>query len=281
MMNILAIILSSIIYAVSINFFIVPAGLYSGGILGLAQVIRTTVEMITNVNFVFDISGMISLFINIPLLLFTRKSNGNKFVVKTLFCIAFQSLLLCLIPVKLIVNNVLTSVIIGGILCGGSIGMLLKYGGSSGGVVIIGVYLTKKTNYSVGKINLFIDIIVYILAFILILDIERIIYTMIFSGICVVALDKTHSQNINCEVIIISKTKYDEIKFMILNRLNRGFSYWKGSGGFTDENNKIIYVITSKYELSQLRQLVQSIDPTAFISVKHNILVYGNFEKRV
>ena len=273
--------LSSLLYAVSINLFIVPAGLFSGGILGIAQIVRTIVANLFEINFGFDISGLIALVINISLLLLTIKHNGNKFALMTVFCVALQSTLLSVIPITMLINDTLTAVIIGGILCGISMGTLLKYGGSSGGVDIIGVYLTRKTEFSVGKINLFVDIAVYALAFILIRNTERIIYSIIFAVVCVATIDRTHSQNINCEIIIISKTKYYEIKQLILNQLNRGFSYWQGNGGYSDDSNKIIYVITSKYELSQIKSKILLIDPAAFISIKYNISIIGNFEKRI
>ena len=280
-MNIFAIIVASVFYAISINFFIVPCGLYNGGFLGAAQVIRTAVETLFGYEFTFDISGIISFVLNLLLLSFTRKALGNKFIAKSLFCVAFQSLLLSVIPIRNFIDNVLTSVIVGGILCGASIGLLLKYGGSSGGVDIIGMYLAKKGNFTVGKINVAVDAAVFIAVLLLINNLEKTLYSLIFAVICSLSIDRTHSQNINCEVVIISKAKYDEIKSIILTRINRGFSYWRGCGGFSDDENNIIYVVLSKYELPQLRKYIVSIDPSAFISIKHNISVIGNFEKRL
>ena len=90
-----------------------------------------------------------------------------------------------------------------------------------------------------------------------------------------------HIQNINSEVIIISKQKDSEIQNAIIHDMHRGVSYWEGYGAYTGESNKVIYVIVSKYEVSQLKKIVKKIDPNAFVAVKNDIDITGNFQKRL
>lgn len=275
------ILLASVLYASATNLFIVPAGLYSGGFLGFSQILRTLAERFLHLSFSFDISGIISFLMNIPLMLLTYKSIGKEFIFKTAGCIAIQSFLLSVIPVTQLVSDPLTSVIIGGIMFGTSIGLLLRNGGSSGGVDIIGMYITKKSTLSVGNVSLFIDIFVYTCAFLLMMDVEKIIYTLIFAAINMISVDRMHSQNINSEVIIISKRNHKELQDALMKKIRRGVSYWDGVGAYTQEGNRVFYVIVSKYELSQLKKVVLEIDPNAFISVKNGINIIGNFEKRL
>ena len=279
--KVLMIMLASFVYAFSVNCFIVPMGFYSGGILGFSQVIRTVIERYTGFSFNFDISGIIAFFINIPLLLITYKSNGKEFSIKTMFCVSLQTLLLTLIPVTPLITDYLASAIIGGILCGSAIGILLKNGGSSGGVDIIGMYVTKKSQFSVGAVSLFIDIFVYLCAFVLMADVERIIFTLIYASVNMMSVDRQHAQNINSEVIIISKSHYIEIQNAIMHEMRRGVSYWDGYGAYTNEGCRVLFVIVSKYELQQLKKIVNKIDPSAFISVKNGVNVIGNYDKRL
>ncbi len=275
------IVVASFLYASAINLFIVPAGLYSGGFLGFSQILRTLAERYLDISFNFDISGIISFLMNIPLMLLTYKSIGKEFVIKTTACIALQSLLLSVIPIKQLVTDPLTSVIIGGIMFGTSIGLLLRNGGSSGGVDIVGMYITKKSSLSVGNVSLMIDIFVYACAFLLMMDVEKIIYTLIFAAINMIAIDRMHTQNINSEVIIISKQNHQELQDALMKKIRRGVSYWDGIGAYTQDGNRVFYVIVSKYELPQVKKVVLEIDPHAFISVKNGINVIGNFEKRL
>ena len=93
--------------------------------------------------------------------------------------------------------------------------------------------------------------------------------------------DKIHSQNINSEVLIISKHDDAEIQNAIILEMRRGVSYWEGFGAFTGESSRILYTVVSKYELPQLKKIIFRIDPKAFVSVKNNISISGNFEKRL
>ena len=69
--------IGTFIFALGINIFVVPTGLYSGGFLGTAQILRTVIEKITGIDFAFDISGIISFSLNIPLLLLVYKTVGK------------------------------------------------------------------------------------------------------------------------------------------------------------------------------------------------------------
>ncbi len=275
------IIVAAGIYALGMNVFIVPLGLYSSGVLGLAQILRTVSEQYFGMNFGFDISGIISFVLNVPLFVFAYKTVGKSFIVKTVFCVASQSILLSVVPISQVIDDPLTSAIIGGILCGFGIGLTFQNGGSSGGVDIIGMYFAKKSTYSVGKISLMVNVVVFAGAFFLMKDIEKIIYTLIFAAISMIALDRMHTQNINCEVMIFTKHNDDEIQNTLMREMRRGVSYWNGYGAYTGENNRVLFIVVSKYELSHLKKLVAKIDPQAFIRVNNGIDIYGNFEKRL
>lgn len=277
----LYIVIAASIYALGMNIFIVPLGLYSSGLLGMAQILRTIAEQYFGLNFAFDISGIISFVLNIPLFIFAYKTVGKSFIVKTVFCVAAQSILLSVVPVTKIIDDPLTSSIIGGILCGFGIGLAFQNGGSSGGVDIIGMYFAKKSKFSVGKISLIVNTAVFACAFFLMKDIEKIIYTLIFAAISMIALDRMHTQNINCEVMIFTKHNDNEIQNALMREMRRGVSYWNGFGAYTGDSNRVLFIVVSKYELSQLRKIVSKIDPQAFIRVNNGIDIYGNFEKRL
>ncbi|MBQ4280674.1 MAG: YitT family protein, partial [Spirochaetales bacterium] len=60
-----------VIYAVGVNMFIVPFNLYSGGIVGIAQLIRTLLADYIHLDFGSkDVAGIIFYVINVPILLY-------------------------------------------------------------------------------------------------------------------------------------------------------------------------------------------------------------------
>ena len=150
-------ILGSLLFCFAVNIFIVPNNLYTAGILGLSQLIRSFILNIFGVKMTFDFSGIIYYIINIPLFIIAYKNVGKNFFFRTLFAITIQTIMLSLIPCKQLVDDLLTNVVVGGMLGGIGVGMILSSGASSGGTDIIGLTLAKRNNhFSVGKIGLLI-----------------------------------------------------------------------------------------------------------------------------
>ena len=131
----LAGIIGTFFMAVGVNLFVIPQGLYSGGLLGFCQLLRTLLTDMLGVNPGFDISGALYLLLNIPLFLLAWRNLGRNFVVRTIICTASSSVFLSLIPVPAvpIVADPLTSCLIAGIVGGFACGLVLTCGCSSGG----------------------------------------------------------------------------------------------------------------------------------------------------
>ena len=176
--DIIKVVVGSIIFSLAINVFIVPNHLYTGGILGIAQLIRGITKELFNIKNSFDYSGIIYYLINIPLLVIAYRNLGKTFFARTIFAVSLQTILLSLIPtILLIENNVLTNALVGGILGGIGVGLTLTSGASTGGTDIIGLALAKKNNnLSVGKLGLIINVIVYSIAGIM-YGLETMIYS--------------------------------------------------------------------------------------------------------
>ncbi len=109
-------ILGVLLMAISINLFVVPHNLYTGGLLGFCQLFRSVLTQELGVDPGFDISGVLYLLLNIPLLILAWKTMGRGFVVRTMTCTVCCSLFLTMIPVPAhpIVEDTLTSCLLGG-----------------------------------------------------------------------------------------------------------------------------------------------------------------------
>lgn len=271
------------LFAFGVNVFIVPAGFYNGGFVGISQLIRTILTDFLGFHFgATDVAGIIHFIFNIPLF-FLAYSIGRRFFLRTVVCVGLQTLFLTIIkgPATPILDEPLAACCIGCIIVGVGTGITLRAGASGGGNDILGVYFTRKNkNFSVGKITLMVNMVVYVgCAFLF--DIRVVIYSIIYAAIVSFATDKTHLQNINTEVMIFSKDKAEEIRNAILTGLGRGSTCWTGYGGYTGEQTTVIYAVVSKYELISLKKKVQTIDEHAFVVSKENISVEGNYSKRL
>ena len=275
--------LGAMLVALSTNLFIVPLNLYTGGLLGFCQLLRTILTQKLGIDLGFDFSGALYLLLNIPLLLLAWKNLGRGFVVRTVSCTVCCSLFLMILPVPAqpIVDDMLTSCLLGGMVSGFAGGLILTCGCSAGGLDILGLYLNKKgKNFTVGKFSISCNAVLYSLCLV-IFDASTAIYSTIYTVFNSLFVDRCHQQSINVQVLIFTKEKHPELPKFIMERLGRGVTYWPGYGGYTGQPLEVLCVCLSKYEIQTLRQEVQRIDPHAFFIVQEGVRVGGNFERHL
>ena len=267
----------------AINRFIVPNSLYNGGVLGISQLLRSLIESTFDLSIPFDIAGIINFLINIPLFLIAYKFVSRTFFFRTLFCVFFQTLFLTLIPVaeKAVVSEILTSVLVGAIISGIGAGLVLSSGGSGGGTDIIGFVITMRNKeFTIGKINRSINVIIYSICGIL-YGLPIMIYSIIYSFVSSIVADKTHKQNICSYVMIFTKDEPIAIRDYIKNNLGRDYTYWEGYGGYNNTKTYISLAALSKYEVQELERVIHELSPTVFLIKSEGIGINGNFEKKL
>ena len=269
-------ILGGIIYSVGINLLILPFGLYIGNLTGISTIILELLQKV--VPGLHDATGLILLLLNLPLLIIAFSSINRKFFLKTIVTVLTVSAVMMFVPVKAIIpglDDLLTLSILGGLLCGFGVGLSLRAGGSSGGVDILGVLITlKRPDFSVGRVSLLISLIVY--AYVLftrppVIVIYSIIFTMIFS----LVVDRVHYQNVKISVMVISKNK--DILQYIIDETHRSATYWQGQGAYSGSEFLVINTVVSKYELLRLRRGIIELDPQVFIVENNSVNVTGYF----
>ncbi len=278
--DIIKTLIGSIMFCIAINIFIVPNNLYTGGVLGLAQLIRSIILDVFKVNITFDFSGILYYIINIPLFFLAYKNLSKTFFFRTLIVISVQTVMLSLIPTTSIINDTLTNVLVGGLLGGSGLGIVLSCGASTGGSDIIGLVIAKKNNeLSVGKIGLVLNVFIYTITG-LMYGLEIMIYSIIYSFVDSLTIDKMHDQNICSTAFIFCKKNPKDINNYIKNELNRDFTYWDAKGGYDDSRTYIIYTALTKYELIKLERKIKECDFNAFMVKSEGVGIKGEFEKK-
>ena len=269
------------LYSMAINLFIVPNHLYTGGTLGLSQLIRTAINSHFNLNFNFDISSIIYYVVNIPLFLLAFKKISKTFFIRTLFAVSVNSLFLLIIPIpgEPLIHGLLENILIGGTIAGVGIGMALSTGSSTGGTDIIGIVISKKSNkFTVGNIGLLFNIIVYGICGYK-YGIEIMIYSILYSVFSSIMVDRNHTQNICSEAFIFTKKEPKKMIEFINEELNRDATYWEAIGGYTNTKTYITYTVLSKYERMRLERHMKEFDEKAFMVGDDGVEIKGKFDK--
>lgn len=283
-MKLPGILLGAVIYAVGMNFFLRPINLYSGGLMGFAQLIE---ELIGRAGIDFGevhLSGILYYVMNVPAIVLALKKMRRRFLIKTIFAVSVISVLLAVLPIpsEPILDDMVTNTIIAGVICGAGVGIILWEGACDGGMTLIGMLIISlKGKGSIGQISMITNVVLYgIMLFLF--DIPTVIYSVVYSVFGSIATDRIHTQNISTQVTVITKlpdTKPMEVE--VMSRLYRGMTEINASGTFTGDPVKMFIIFVSKYELPRLRAIILSYDPGAFIVENEGVRITGHFLRKI
>ena len=276
------VVVGNVIYAMGVNMAINPVHFYSSGFTGIAQLIRLFLLNVLHLPEIpgLDYMGIIYFAINIPFFLLAYKVMGKKFCLETLISIAMASALLAIIPIpaKPIVSDPMLAAIVGGLGAGVGAGMVLRAGSSQGGQDLIGVCMAKtRPDFKVGTVGIIISFCIYAVC-LFIYDIQTVLYSIVFSVVTGLCINRVHIQNIQMQAMIF--TKKEGMVDAVTQRMHRGVTLWEGAGGYTKEDSHSLVTVLSKYEEPILQSIIAELDPNAFVIIVENARVIGNFEKR-
>ncbi len=270
-----------LLFSISINIFIVPSHLYSGGVFGLAQLLNNLANNVFNIT--TNLTSIIYFFINVPLFILAFFKISKKFCARTVYSIIVQTIAMNLIPIpdKMIVDELITNVLIGGTLVGIGCASILSSTGSTGGTDIIGIVLTNKyPKFSVGKFAIIFNSIIFGISGIA-YGLSTMIYSIMYSIIENISIDKLHQQNISSSALIFSKKKPTAILKYIKTDLDRGATWWKGIGEYNETDTYIVYVALTRYELHKLEKFIKETKQDVFLTKSNFLEVSGEFAKRL
>ncbi len=274
---------ATFLYAAGVNLFIVPVGLYSGGVVGLSQVLRTLLARSVVLPAGVDIAGILYFLFNVPVLVMAWRELGRGFLLRTLICVGTSSLFLSVIrsPAEPLLTDPLSACVVGGIVCGFALGLALTCGCSTGGLDVVGLCLSKRgSRFTVGRFSLSFNVLLYA-ACALLFNIQTAIYSVIYTVFCSLFIDRGHQQNISVQVLIFTKDEDPQLPANIMQRLSRGVTYWEGKGAYTGSDIRVLCVCVSKFEVAELQETVRELDPHAFFIVQEGVRIGGNFTRKI
>lgn len=274
----------ALIYALGVNLFVVPLGLFTGGLMGLCQLLRSLVLMVLGIrSMTFDFAGLILLAFNIPLLILAYRSMGTVFFRNTLICSLAYTVFTSIVPIPSVplVDDMLTGCLLGGVISGVGSGLALTSGCCGGGLDLLGLYLSKRgVKTTIGRFNLAFNAALFIVCGVL-FDLSILIYSALNTVFNAMAIDRAHRQSVTVQVLIFTKEERPELDRFIMDNLHRGITRWEGKGVYTGEATHILCVCMNKYEIDDLREALRRIDPKAFFIVQEGVHVSSNFERRL
>ncbi|NOX88718.1 MAG: YitT family protein [Calditrichaeota bacterium] len=290
-----------ILMALGIGVFLVDARVVPGGVSGLSMAFHYLSGGKLPV-------GVLIWFLNIPLYIWGVKELGARFGARTFYGFTVSSLFIDLFRgefpgvsyvglnqsasiVHLRQNDFLFLVLLGAFFLGIGLGIIFKFKGSTGGSDIVAAIFQKRYGTKPGMAIMMIDFFVIVFAGIIIqlkqlspekpamsLTLYAFFLLFISSRLIDVVLDGFDYAR---SAIIISE-KNEKIAKAIMDRLSRGATALKGKGLYKNIDRDVIFTVVSRKEITLLTELIEEIDPSAFVIINtvHEVLGEG-FRRRI
>ena len=264
--------IGSFIMAVGYVYFITPHKIVPGGVYGLGIIVHYLSKGMALWPDGFPI-GLFNLLVNIPLTYLGMKMLGPRFGVKTIYGFVSSSVFMDGITLMRevgdapLVQDVLLSCIFGGVLTGIGLGLIFKAKATSGGSDIVAMIITKYTRIPIGQMLIWVDTAIVFIALAAFKEWQIPLYSILVIYITGRAVDLLlDGANYNKALIIISD-EHEKIREKIVFDLERGGTYLKGVGMFTNAEKSVIFTVVNRREVAILEEQIAAIDPHAFITV--------------
>ncbi|MFE8701644.1 YitT family protein [Cytobacillus sp. FJAT-54145] len=267
----LYVLVGSAIVAIAFNVFLLPNRIASGGVSGISTILDATLGLEP---------AYVQWAFNIPLFIAGVILLGRQFGVKSLIGTMFLPFVVFLTKeVEPWTQDPLLSALFGGIGVGLGLGIVFLGKASTGGTDLAAQIINKYTGLSLGTCVAIIDGLI-VLSAAIVFDIERGLYALIALYVTSKTIDLVQVGFGRSKMAMIITCKQNEVREGILNKIDRGVTKLSAYGGYTDHERPILMCVVDQTEFTKLKQLVKTIDPTAFVVVMDASEVLGEGFKR-
>ena len=244
--------------------FLLPNSFIDGGATGIALLLSEKLE--------FPL-GLMLMLVNVPFILLARIVISRPFAIKAAIAIAGLSLAATLVPFPIITHDKLLVAAFGGFFLGAGCGLAVRGGGVLDGTEVLAIHLSRKTGSTIGDIILLINVLVFSIAA-YVLSVEAALYSIITYLAASRTIDFVIEGIEEYTGVTIISAHSEDIRVMIINKMGRGVTVYKGQRGFGKTGGRsdldIIFTVITRLEITKLYSELEKIDPQAF-TVMHSI----------
>ena len=253
--------IGTLIAAFSLECILIPNDVIDGGVVGLSIMASHLTKYPL---------GLFLIVLNLPFIIMAFQKFGKMFVFLMFYGVIALSLFAELFLEKnyVFTHDTLLAALFGGIVLGAGVGLVLKSNASLDGTEILAIKLAKKQPFSVGEIIMFFNIFVFTLAG-FVYGADKGMYSALTYFIAYRVIDIVLQGLNEAKSVFIISAKYNEIGKEIMKRLDKSVTYLNAEGGYSGAKSKMIYCVITKIEIQKTKEIIESIDPSAFIAIEN------------
>jgi len=262
--------IGSLLAAIAIRVFLIPNELIDGGVVGVSLIFA---RLLGN-----NYLSFFLVLLNLPFIYLAYKHIRKTFVVHMLIAIILFAIFLSLLQnVPAFHGDFLEIIVIGGAILGAGVGFIIKSGGCTDGSEILAIIINRKKGYTVGQIIFTINIFIFSIYGWIFKDWHIALKSLMTYIIAFKMIDIVIAGLDEVKAVLIMTSNPKKIQNLIMHQLGLGLTIIPGIGGFTKESKDILFIIVERLDLAELKDLVLTEDPTAFMAVQNlHEVAYGN-----
>ena len=251
--------LGAILASIGLELFLIPNHVIDGGIVGISIML----EHITGISL-----SLFLILLNIPFAILGWKQIGLRFSVCGSISIILLSFFSGVIGANFspVTNDSFLASIFGGIIDGIGVGLIIKAGGFLDGTNVVSIIADRKTVFSVGEVEMFINFFILSSAGFL-FGWDKAMYSLFAYYIISKSIDVAIKGLNESYTMMIVTNEYEEVKKQLMEKTNRGVTILYGEGGFSAQKTNIIYTIVTRFEIDEVKGIIKDIDEKAFITI--------------
>ncbi len=260
----------AIIAAFAIEEFLVPCTILDGGIVGISIMLNNLIG--------FPL-GVLTVALNVPFLLIGATRMGKRFIFKSAAAMGVFSVFLeVFAPLGNATEEYLLAVCFGGVILGIGVGLVIRFGGCLDGTETVALLLNKKFKLPVGRTVLVFNILIFVSAGFL-FGFDRAMYSLLTYFVTSKVLDLVEGGLEQTKAAMIITDDAKELSEQIYRRLGRTVTIMEGEG-LVSGKKVVLYCVLTRFEIHELKEIIKTLDASAFIAISDVSEIIGNHIKR-
>lgn len=264
------ILIGAAIAAFAIEEFLVPCTILDGGVIGIGIMINKETDIPLSI---------LSIVLNVPFLIAGAKTLGREFIFKSGFAmLCFSGFTALFETFTNATGETLLAVCFGGVILGVGVGLVIKFGGCLDGTETVAILINRKTKFPVGRTVLIFNVVIYLTAAFL-FGFDTAMYSLLTYFIVSKVLDFVESGAEQAKAAMIITNDAEEIAEKIYSRLGRTVTIMEGEG-LVSGKKVVLYCVITRFEVRELRNIIASIDESAFVAISDVSEIIGTHVKK-
>lgn len=261
---------AGIINAFGVTVFLSPVKLYDSGISGTSMLLSQVTPSWLSLS-------IFLILLNIPLFLYGLKKQGTVFTISAIYTVMIYSITAWLItdifPVDVSIasplagTDLLLCSLFGGVISGVGSGLAIRFGGAMDGIEVMAVIFAKRMGLTVGSFVMIYNVILYIICGLVIKSWILPLYSIVTYYAALKTIDYIVEGLERSKAAFIVTSKSEKICKALQEEFCCGMTIMDAKGGYSGKDRKVVYFVVNRFQVIKMKDIVQKIDPMAYITL--------------